>query len=280
MRVGIIGSGWASKAFQRHLEARGVSYAILGRVSDYNALASILDGLAFVINAAGYTGKPNVDACENQKDLCLMGNAVLPGIIRRACAIKGIPWGHVSSGCIYTGDQWFKETDDPNFSFRQNNCSFYSGTKAMGEEILHGADKCYVWRLRIPFSADLSERSYLVKLMKYQKLVDVRNSISSMEDFVTACWQMVEMKAPYGTYNVVNPGSITTKDVCGILRRNGLKVTDDFYKSEEEFRAHVMAPRSNCTLDSSKLIKLGIWMDEIHTAVERAVRTITTKEKQ
>ena len=38
----------------------------------------------FLINAAGYTGKPNVDACELHKADCLMGNAVLPGIIAQA----------------------------------------------------------------------------------------------------------------------------------------------------------------------------------------------------
>ena len=39
----------------------------------------------FLINAAGYTGKPNVDACESAKYECLQGNAVLPGIIREVC---------------------------------------------------------------------------------------------------------------------------------------------------------------------------------------------------
>jgi hypothetical protein len=58
----------------------------------------------FLINAAGYTGKPNVDACELHKAECLLGNAVLPGIVAQACEEAGVPWGHVSSGCIYTGD--------------------------------------------------------------------------------------------------------------------------------------------------------------------------------
>ena len=57
--------------------------------------------IAFVINAAGYTGKPNVDACEVAKAECLSGNAVLPGLIREVCEDMNIPWGHVSSGCIF-----------------------------------------------------------------------------------------------------------------------------------------------------------------------------------
>ena len=73
----------------------------------------------FVINCAGYTGKPNVDACETNKGECRKGNIELPKVISNACALVGIPWGHVSSGCIYTGNRLdgsgFTEEDPPNF---------------------------------------------------------------------------------------------------------------------------------------------------------------------
>jgi dTDP-4-dehydrorhamnose reductase len=109
----------------------------------------------FLINAAGYTGKPNVDACELAKAECLSGNAVLPGVIREVCEDLNIPWGHVSSGCIYSGrrpdGKGWAEEDEPNFSFRSPPCSFYSGTKALGEEVLEGARNCYIWRMSIPF---------------------------------------------------------------------------------------------------------------------------------
>ena len=58
---------------------------------------------AFLVNCAGYTGKPNVDACEVHKAATLVGNTLLPQTIAHACAAAGIPWGHVSSGCIYAG---------------------------------------------------------------------------------------------------------------------------------------------------------------------------------
>jgi dTDP-4-dehydrorhamnose reductase len=85
---------------------------------------------------------PNVDACESAKYESLHGNAVLPGIIREVCEDLKIPWGHVSSGCIYSGrradGEGWTEDDEPNFSFRSPPCSFYSGTKALGEEVLRG----------------------------------------------------------------------------------------------------------------------------------------------
>ena len=77
--------------------------------------------VSFIINSAGYTGKPNVDACEVAKAECLLGNAVLPGIIREVCEDLKIPWGHVSSGCIFSGKtsdgKGWAEENEPNFSF-------------------------------------------------------------------------------------------------------------------------------------------------------------------
>jgi UDP-glucose 4,6-dehydratase len=112
---------------------------------DKNVLSDFLKNTkpTFLINAAGYTGKPNVDACELAKSECLLGNVVLPGIIREVCEDLKIPWGHVSSGYIYAGRRsdgnGYTEEDAPNFSFRSSPCSFYSGTKALGEEVLEGA---------------------------------------------------------------------------------------------------------------------------------------------
>src|SRR5579859_8139824 len=132
------GSGYVGHAYQALLRRQGIPYRNVRRSElDYTQKDLLRDALRqdrpeFLINAAGYTGKPNVDACELHKAECLLGNAVLPGIIAQACEEASIPWGHVSSGCIYSGngpqDRGFTELDAPNFTFRTNNCSFYSGT--------------------------------------------------------------------------------------------------------------------------------------------------------
>jgi len=112
------------------------------------------------INAAGFTGKPNVDACELDKEATIHGNISWPQILTDWCMLNDIPLGHVSSGCIYTGrrsdGKAFTEEDAPNFTFEQNNCSFYSGTKAIAEKIINKWEKSYIWRLRIPFENDPS----------------------------------------------------------------------------------------------------------------------------
>lgn len=278
------GSGYVGHAYQALLTRKGVPFRNLRRAElDYANGGVLRDALRrdrpeFLINAAGYTGKPNVDACELHKHECLFGNAVLPGIIAEACADAGVPWGHVSSGCIFTGARpdgsGFTETDTPNFTFRTNNCSFYSGSKALGEEVLAGKPSVYVWRLRIPFNHVDSSRNYISKLMRYQRLLEATNSISQLDEFCAATFACWEKRVPFGTYNVTNPGKVTTHEVVDLIKQSGVSSKDFmFFKDEDEFM-HVAAktPRSNCVMDSSKLAATGIRMTKVHEALARDLR--------
>jgi len=280
------GSGYVGSAFQKVLCERGIEFRNLSRAEiDYTNTSTLLTLLRevkpeFLINAAGFTGKPNVDACEIQKAGTLFGNAVLPGRIAEACAKAGVPWGHISSGCIYSGDgpngvgdTGFKETDTPNFTFRTNHCSFYSGTKALGEEILESYANVYVWRLRIPFDNEDSPRNYLTKLMRYQRLLEARNSISQRYEYAAACLDSWLRRVPFGKYNVTNPGSITTHEVVEHIIKSGVCNKEyDFFESENEFMSKAAkTPRSNCVLNTGKLESCGIHMTPVHEALDRAL---------
>ena len=257
--------------------ARNVPWTPIPRAATANSLTlrrALEDcGAQSLINAAGFTGKPNVDACEIHKLDCLAGNALLPGIVRSACELLDLPWGHVSSGCIFTGrfptGRGFQENDAPNFSFRQNNCSFYSGCKALGEELLVGADRCYVWRLRIPFESSANPRNYLQKLQTYARLLEAENSLSHLGEFVAACHDCLLRHLPYGVYNLTNPGSIWTSEVTELLRRSGVADRDfHFFSSESEFmQLAASTPRSNCVLDSSKAIQAGLHLSPVADAI-------------
>jgi nucleoside-diphosphate-sugar epimerase len=275
------GSGYVGQAYQALLTRKGLPFRNLRRADlDYTngevlRAALLRDKPEFLINAAGYTGKPNVDACELQKHQCLFGNAVLPGIIADACAAAGVPWGHVSSGCIYTGarpdGRGFTETDTPNFTFRTNNCSFYSGTKALGEEVLAGRPDVYVWRLRIPFDNIDNPRNYLTKLLRYPRLLEATNSISQLEEFCAATFACWEKRVPAGIYNVTNPGHVTTREVVDLIRQSGVSRKEfSFFSDEGEFmQLAAKTPRSNCIMDPGKLARVGIQLTEVHAAVAR-----------
>lgn len=278
------GSGYVGNAYQALLNRKGIPFRNLRRAevnyADREALLRALkaDRPEFLINAAGYTGKPNVDACELHKHECLFGNAVLPGVVAEACGEAGVPWGHVSSGCIYTGARLdgtgFTEEDVPNFTYRTNNCSFYSGSKALGEEVLAGKPNLFVWRLRIPFDNVDNPRNYLTKLMRYARLLEAANSISQLNEFVAATFACWEKRIPFGTYNVTNPGHVTTREVVQAIERSGVHPKKyEFFESEAEFmKLAAKTPRSNCIMSSAKLARAGITMTEVHSALEHALR--------
>ena len=98
-------TGYIGSAFAEVLEQKGCVYTALSRAKlDYTRFSVLTEFLrqhkpTFLINAAGVTGKPNVDACEVARTETLNGNVLLPVTIAHACEITGTPWGHVSSGC-------------------------------------------------------------------------------------------------------------------------------------------------------------------------------------
>lgn len=300
------GTGYIGQAFARELKQRGRPFRLLSRSElDYTRFDRLFPFLReqrpeFLINAAGYTGKPNVDACELDKTGTLAGNTLLPQTIAHACAALDIPWGHVSSGCIYSGAKvttngqthtekdlsrpdlralveqspeaihGFTETDTPNFSFRDGPCSFYSGTKALGEEAIAGIGQSYIWRLRIPFDEVDNSRNYLSKVQRYSKVYDNVNSISHRADYVRACLDLWELRAPFGAYNVTNPGFVTTRQVIELLERI-LKPARkfEFWADDAEFyKVAAKTPRSNCVMDVTKLLGAGVKIRPVLEALE------------
>jgi len=304
------GSGYIGEAFAAELRRRKSDFITLARKEvDYTRFDRLLEVLrarkiSFLINCAGFTGKPNVDACELDKAGTLLGNALLPQTIAHACLTAGIPWGHVSSGCIYAGAKisengivrvekdmtrpelhalaekkspallGFTETDPPNFSFRDLPCSFYSGTKALGEEAIAGIGQSYVWRLRIPFDEFDNKRNYLSKIQRYPKVYENVNSVSHRADFVKACLDLWERRAPFGTYNVTNPGYVTTSHVVGLIEKY-LKPARkfEFWQNDEEFyKIAAKTPRSNCVMDVSKLLSAGVKIRPVEEAMDDSLK--------
>ncbi|MBA4148943.1 MAG: sugar nucleotide-binding protein [Verrucomicrobia bacterium] len=301
-------TGYIGQAFETALKQRGEQFLSLSRQQlDYTQFDLFLDFLrknkpSFIINAAGYTGKPNVDACENFKADTLQGNTLFPQTVAQACSALDVPWGHVSSGCIYSGAKisdfsmtrverdltrvdlkalrknnalfGFTEEDEPNFSFRQPPCSFYSGTKALGEEAILNVGRSYIWRLRIPFDHLDNARNYLSKVQRYAKVYDNVNSLSHRADFVNACLDTWKVKAPFGIYNVTNPGYVTTRQVVQMIQ-DVLKPARgfEFWESDEEFyKVAAKTPRSNCIMDTNKLISAGVKLRSVEEALAESLQ--------
>ena len=273
-------TGYIGSEFKRQLEQKQIEFKCWPNAANTTfydlekwyteAGYPIIDA---VINAAGYTGKPNVDACELDKESTIHGNIVWPQILTDWCMLNDITLGHVSSGCIYSGRRLdgepFTEEDEPNFSFKQNNCSFYSGTKAIAEKIVSKWNKNYIWRLRIPFEEYNNPRNYISKMLKYDKLLQAENSISNKQEFVSACIQTFVNKVPFGIYNVTNTGYITTDSLIEKLMRTIAKDKNFTLIDEEQlYKNYAKTPRSNCVMSNSKLLETGIKMKTVDESID------------
>jgi UDP-glucose 4,6-dehydratase len=96
------------------------------------------------------------------------------------------------------------------------------------------------------------------------------NSISHRADFVGACLDLWERRAPFGIYNVTNPGLVTTRQVVAMIEKI-LKPgrTFKFWKNDGEFyNEAAKTPRSNCVLDVSKLLATGVKIRPVGEALE------------
>lgn len=233
------------------------------------------EGIDFLINAAGFTGKPNVEQCEIKREETIQGNLLLPQMLSNLAALEDFRWLQIGTGCIYNGDnggKGYTEEDEPNFSFKYNNCSFYSGVKAVAETLLREDSRCYVARLRIPFDEKDGPRNYITKLLTYRKTYDNINSISHIGDYVRACINLYVNNCPTGVYNITNEGSVSTREVVGMIREllnPNRKFT--YFTDDKEFYRIAKTPRSNCVLNVRKIAGLGLPMRNVKDALKDAI---------
>jgi UDP-glucose 4,6-dehydratase len=274
-------TGYIGSEFKKQLTEQNIQFICWEntRKTSFDQLQTLCkhQKVTVAINAAGYTGKPNVDACEKNKEETFYGNVIWPHLLSQWCSLHDIKLLHVSSGCIFTGNdsngKGFTEDIEPNFTFKQNNCSYYSGTKALAEKTVSINKKTYICRLRIPFEKNNNNRNYISKILRYSKLLNAENSCSNKQDFVRVCIEMIQKKVPYGIYNIVNSGSITTEWLIEKLNKTIAKNKKFNIISDEEFYSScAITPRSNCVLNNNKILKCGIQLDNIQDSIDKCLK--------
>jgi dTDP-4-dehydrorhamnose reductase len=227
-----------------------------------------------LINCAGCVGRPNVDAVEKNKEEAVEANVLLPHtLVEFANIVKSVTILHISTGCCYESDegQQFTEEDEPNLDWASSDhCNFYAGTKSLSEKVIRRFPAHYICRLRMPFDNENCDRNYLSKLMKYDKLLSRKNSLSHTGDFVKACIQLIAKKAAFGTYNIVNSGALDAREVVELIKKYG--DTDKqfkFFDDEAQFYAETgCKTRSNCSLSNEKLLEAGVEMRSLEEAIK------------
>lgn len=211
----------------------------------------------FIINAAGITGRPNVDWCETHKDETMRANLWGPLNVASIADQYGIHFTNISTGCIYTYDaahpmhsgKGFTENDTPNFTE-----SFYSKCKVRLEEFITEYPQVLHLRLRMPVADTLTERAFIGKIIKYKKLINIPNSMAIIDDVLPAIITLTVRKKT-GIYNLVNPGTISHDEIMQLYKQYIDPHHTYEIASEEEVNKALKVPRSNCALDTTKLLQ-------------------------
>jgi len=280
-------NGWIGGKIIELLTAQGKTFhlaesrtenreSVIAEIEKYNP--------THVINAAGVTGRPNVDWCEDHRAETIRTNVIGCLNIADICAIKNIHHTLYATGCIFEydsehviGGKGFLETDKPNF-----HASYYSHTKAMVEDLLAVYPTTMTLRVRMPISDDLSPRNFITKIVSYAKVVDVPNSMTVLTDLLPVSLVMAERKLT-GIYNFCNPGAISHNECLALYKKH----VDNSYTwtnfTLDEQALILKAGRSNNTLDHTKLCAAVPDMEipEIHVAMENAmIRMRANLEKE
>ncbi|CAA7018332.1 unnamed protein product [Microthlaspi erraticum] len=252
-------TGWIGGLLGKLCESQGISYTYgSGRLQDRQSIVADIETVkpSHVFNAAGVTGRPNVDWCESHKVETIRTNVAGTLTLADICREKGLVLINYATGCIFEYDSGhplgsgigFKEEDTPNFTG-----SFYSKTKAMVEELLKNYENVCTLRVRMPISSDLSNpRNFITKIARYEKVVDIPNSMTILDELLPISIEMAKRNLT-GIYNFTNPGVVSHNDILKMYKEYiDPSFTWKNFTLEEQAKV-IVAPRSNNELDATKL---------------------------
>jgi len=253
MNILVVGRGWTGQKMFNELMSRG---HIVTMSPHFKAL-HLLNTTKFdwVVNCAGVTGTPNVDACESDKENTIAGNVAFPILLEQACAKTFTRLSHFSSGCIYQGEI-HDENAAPNYFG-----SIYSVSKGVTDIYL--GDKAQVYRIRMPFTGVNERKNYLTKVMNYAKggkLVDFgQNSLTDLDEAIEVACNLIEGEASNGYYNLVNRGSVNMHELAEMMG-----IQPEWYTADE-FKNVAAAGRSTCVIPAYES------MSDVRDALARAL---------
>ncbi|KAF5814715.1 putative NAD(P)-binding domain, rmlD-like substrate binding domain-containing protein [Helianthus annuus] len=254
-------TGWIGGLLGKLCEKQQIQYEYgKGRLEDRSQLLADIQTIkpTHVFNAAGVTGRPNVDWCESHKTETIRTNVSGTLNLADVCREHGLLMINFATGCIFEYDAkhpegsgiGFKEEDTPNFIG-----SFYSKTKAMVEELLKEYDNVCTLRVRMPISSDLNNpRNFITKIARYNKVVNIPNSMTILDELLPISIEMAKRNLR-GIWNFTNPGVVSHNEILEMYKKY---INPEFkwvnFTLEEQAKV-IVAPRSNNELDASKLKK-------------------------
>lgn len=253
-------TGWIGQKIVEMLqEQHHIVHVAESRLENRESIEKEIDSIKpdYIINCAGVTGTPNVDWCEDHQQQTIRTNIIGALTLADVAYLRDIHVTNFGTGCIYEYDSahpinsglGFKEEDEPNFAG-----SFYSKTKIWLDKLFDSYPNVLNLRLRMPISSDFHPKNFIVKISRYQKVINIPNSMSILDDLLPVSIEMT-LRELKGKYNFVNPGTLSHNQILDLYK---LYVDPTFIYTNftvEEQDKILKARRSNNELNASKLLK-------------------------
>lgn len=234
----------------------------------------------YIVNAAGITGKPNVDWCEDNKQETLRTNLIGTLNLVDIAYLHNIHITNISTGCIYEYDEkhpmssgiGFTEEEEPNFTG-----SFYSRTKIIMEKLILEYPNVLNLRVKMPISTEL-EKGFVGKITKYKKVINIPNSFTILDDLLPIAVDMT-LKEIKGNFNFVNPGTLSHNGVLDLYKKyiDPSLMYENF--TVEEQNSILKARRANAELSAGKLLKLYPNIPNAKESLEKIFKQLSVQER-
>jgi 3,5-epimerase/4-reductase len=282
MKILVFGhKGWIGGQVSEYIRAAGhEALSAESRADDEKAVAEELDAVKpdRVISLVGRTRGPGhntIDYLEQKGKLLenMRDNLWSPIVLAHACRGRGIHLVYMGTGCIFHYDSvhtvdngvGFTEQSDPNFFG-----SSYSTCKGFTDRLMRlmFSTSTLNVRIRMPITPDNSPYNFITKIVKYERVINIANSMTVLPALLPKLVDMSINKVT-GTINLTHPGAISHNEVLALYKKHvDPTFTWKNFTLEEQDKI-LLSGRSNNLLDTTRLRELYPDVDDIHTAVEK-----------
>ena len=274
--------GWIGQQFKKEMDKLNINY-VEGNVRAINQkeLINEINSInpTHIVSLIGRTHGNTADKSYTTIDYLqdstriyenINDNLYSPLVLAILCEKMSIHFTYLGTGCLFEYDEshpynceetGFKSEDVPNF-FGSN----YSLVKGYTDRLMHLFDNTLNLRIRMCLTHDSHSRNFITKLINYEKICSMPNSMSVLPDLLPIMLDMTINKVK-GTFNLTNPGLISHNEILEMYK----EIIDPHFTWKnmtlEEQSKILEAGRSNNYLDVSKLQKLYPNVKHIKEAV-------------
>jgi dTDP-4-dehydrorhamnose reductase len=211
-----------------------------------------------VISFIGRThgeGYSTIDYLEQKGKLVenIRDNLYSPLTLAFLCKERGIHFSYLGTGCVFSRNngEGYSEEDLPDFF-----SSSYSTVKGFTDRLMHFfEDSVLNCRIRMPIVAEKHPRNFITKIMTYEKICSIPNSMTVLPELLPIMINMSKKKIT-GTINLTNPGMISHNEILEMVKEiYDPNFTWKNFTLEEQSKI-LLSGRSNNLLNTEKLEKM------------------------